>query len=471
MVWQHPSLLPHRHHHLKDSNGNAGSHQHQRQPDVSRMMLADPHPPRHRRQQDELLRQRMREHRERGGGEPVTDDTAFAFDYHQPAVPHAGTLPDPPASSCSTLVVLVLSARSHRRRRAVIRDTWGHGHAVYFVIGGAAVHKKKNAASVMADQEDDDEQMLSLRQEQEQHQDLIDAVHPDSYASLPHKLRFGLRWVVQQQQTCYNHNNATTKPTQWILKVDDDTYARVDRLQQKLLPLLNPATPMVVGRVVRHHAVPRTGPWAEDFSKYNRTVYPPWPQGSCGYLVSRPVAAHVARRYEHLRLYQGEDTGLGIWLDEASSSLDVTWVHSPFFVNHGNCLLGVRGNNNNNSNNVPLVVGHKISPNLMELCYESEIEWAAANTNRTATSATERLFYLETHPQRLAAAAANGEQHTFDNEAWKETPEYRTAVERQRGQQELEERQAQANQRTQERAKKRHELQQHQRQQKQEHDA
>ena len=355
---------------------------------------------------------------------------------------------------------------------------------MYFVIGGAAVqsHKKKNATSVMgfhlADQ-DDDEQML--RQEQEQHQDLIDAVHPDSYASLPHKLRFGLRWVVQQQQHqkyCHNKDNSSTTPAQWILKVDDDTYARVDRLQQDLLPLLNPTTPMVVGRVVRHHTVPRTGQWAEDLSDFNRTVYPPWPQGSCGYLVSRPVAEHVAQRYEQLRLYQGEDTGLGIWLDEASSSslLDVRWVHSPFFVNHGNCLLGLRGSSNSSNNNVPLVVGHKISPNLMERCYQSDKEWAAAEANRTTTSATERLFYLETHTQRLAAAAAgktgehNNDNKYEDDEAWKETPEYRTAVERQRGQQELEERRAQANKRTQERAKKRQEQQQRL-QQKQETDA
>jgi len=231
-----------------------------------------------------------------------------------------------------------------------------------------------------------------------------------------------------------------------------------------LTPLFRPSTHTVVGRIQRHQAVQTTGKWAESlYNQQQHAFYPPWPQGSCGYLVSRAVAEYIAKEKGRLEtMYQGEDTSLGIWLENASAA--VHWVHSPFFVNHGDCRLPRRPASSNStgkgtvlgSNNVPLVIGHRMTPELMRRCYEDgDDEWN--------TTMRERFFYLETHSQRMNRDDVDKpvEDAYYDEVFPKE------GIERHRGKLQNQERDAQAKQRAAERAKKRHQLQQQRQQQQQ----
>jgi hypothetical protein len=61
---------------------------------------------------------------------------------------------------------------------------------------------------------------------------------------------------------------------------------------------------------------------------HSLTSLPPtqWAYGSAGYIVSRAVAEYIASR-DDLYYYQGEDAGLGIWLEE--SPLQVTFIDTP----------------------------------------------------------------------------------------------------------------------------------------------
>lgn len=315
---------------------------------------------------------------------PIVYD-AFDFDYNkEPIAAAASTLEDPEIFKKHNMLVIVLSARQNRKRRQTIRETWGRGHAVYFVIGGGA-HGANNrntttinhGSATTATPEDEE-----LRQEQHEHRDLIDSIHPDSYRALPHKLQFALKWIVRN-----------CPAAQWILKVDDDMYARVASVERILVPLFNPVTPTVVGRILRHQAVQKSGKWAE--LSYPHPFYPPWPQGSCGYLISQAAAQFVTDG-NHSLMYQGEDTSLGIWLAGAQNP-SVHWIDSPFFVNNGDCQLPLRSASTTAtslvSSNVPLVIGHRITPELMQRCYDTgNDEW-----NMT----TESYFYLETHSQHM----------------------------------------------------------------------
>lgn len=306
------------------------------------------------------------------------------FDYNIPALPTADTLPDPTLQVTNgSLVILVLSARAHALRRKAIRETWGQNRTLLFAIGG-----RKNESNEVEIQQ-------NLHQEQSEYHDLLDTIHPDSYVSLPHKLKFAYHWIVRNDDTF-----------QWILKVDDDMFVRANLMQNGLLKLFNSTVPTVIGRILRHYPVQRNGKWAE--TKYQNPIYPPWPQGSCGYVASRGVAEYIAEAYEKdsmkqkhearmaLRIYQGEDTSLGIWLEQ--SGQDILWANSPFFVNHGNCMLNKKSqvsakNATSPPNDFFLSIGHKITPEQMRRCFESGVE---------QTLPSDSVYHLDTHPKRIS---------------------------------------------------------------------
>jgi Galactosyltransferase len=208
----------------------------------------------------------------RKGTRPAAQ-SLLPFDYTQPAVADDTTTLTAPTIATRfnvTYVVLVLSARANFERRAMIRKTWGRDHFVLFVIGGPPRGSR-------------DKVMVQLQKEQEQYGDLLDTIHPDSYQSLPYKVWFSYRYVVA----------SLPSSIEWLIKVDDDTVVRVDSLVDTFLALYNGRTQYtVVGRIVRHSPVHKTGKWAEHL--YRGKTYPFWPQGSCGHVVSRPVAQYLS---------------------------------------------------------------------------------------------------------------------------------------------------------------------------------
>jgi Galactosyltransferase len=401
------------------------------------------HIERRRQQQEEFFQRIRRVEKEGDGDEQANHQKRALFDYNLPPIATAETLQYPKANNAEHLIVLVLSARENAARRSMIRQTWGHDHAVYFVIGGPRPNITKHRSTTQ-----------ETVQEQEAYHDLLDTIHPESYNSLPHKLKYAMHWVV-------HHCEAA----QWIVKVDDDMFVRVDRLRDSFLPLLNPSTPTVVGHILRDIPVQRHGKWAE--TDYANPIYPPWPQGSCGYVVSRAVAEYIAQQYERdlapsskttktaLRIYQGEDTSLGIWFEQ--SGLNVYWVNSPFFVNHGDCMVATDYSNGTTTDVVALSIGHRITPEQMQKCYAAFVD-----KEQDASTAAEQLYYLETHSQRTSPQQkeAGRSDNFFDDERLDETKTeaYRSAIARHQWEQEVANRQEYAKQRKEQRAKTRQQL-------------
>jgi hypothetical protein len=331
------------------------------------------------------------------------DPEIVLFDYNQPALrsnddTFSTTLNEPTANySTARTIVFVLSARENFERRAVIRQTWGRDHAVYFVTGGQPASEQLMEKQMTAVNQNRSKKMSknnnstdiidsrsmsiqdSLVQEQATHQDIIDAIHPESYRSLPHKLKFAYQWILSRWPL-----------VQWLVKVDDDTVVRIDTLQKVVLDNLNSAQPIVAGRIVVNAPVHKGGKWAELI--YPHTTYPYWPQGSCGHVVSRPVAEYVSQKAaaQQLILYQGEDTSLGIWLDDASTKkeLHVTWVRSHYFTNSGEC-----------HDRQWLIIGHQISAAQMKACYDRADEW----TEEYRTKVAKNLWWMESEAQKTGS--------------------------------------------------------------------
>jgi hypothetical protein len=248
----------------------------------------------------------------------------------------------------------------------------------------------------------------------------------DMYRTLPHKLKTAYHFV-------YHH----LPQIQWILKVDDDFYVRVSNFEQRLRNTLPDeflfhqeqeqlqlqlqlrsgselattaeedeeeaaaaaavaaaaaaaATtktmapphqwPVVIsGDIRRSHTAFTSGKWKEVPQFPRGGIYPPFPLGSCGHVVSRPIMEYVAKYSIALLDYQGEDVSLGMWLDNVpfshpqSSSLTnrdynttvlTTFIDWPEYMsNGGDCRKTYLD-----------VIGHDVSPSKMKVCYQLDQE-------------------------------------------------------------------------------------------------
>lgn len=285
--------------------------------------------------------------------QPATAENPFGIPRN---ANNSTTLADPtlptPRDNVTT-IVLVLSARANFERRQAIRETWGSGHCVYFVVGAPPLY-----TTTTWNHAEPANVQRQLIQEQSEHRDLLDVRFPESYSSLPCKLKLAFQWVV--------HSPLMPESVRWLLKVDDDTVARVATLERALLRHHQPTVPTVIGNIITHRQVPTAGKWAE--RRYPHHYYPDFPNGASGYVVTVPIAKYIAALQNPV-YYQGEDTSIGIWLDEASSatsspSMQVTWIRSPYFVNNGKCM-----------DRRYLVIGHQILPDRMRACFSAGDEW------------------------------------------------------------------------------------------------
>jgi hypothetical protein len=182
-----------------------------------------------------------------------------------------------------------------------------------------------------------------LREEQDHYRDMLWTPSPESYRGLPHKLKEGYRWLMDNVPSA-----------KWIVKADDDSVVRVGALGTYLSKLDSSAL-TIIGKIEYEAPVHHEGRWNEE--KYPFSLYPPFPLGSCGHVVSRPVAQYISDHKDKLTEYQGEDTSLGIWMSE--SNLNVQVLYSDAFANNGRC----------ESPNL-FIIGHDLSSDKIRDCYK-----------------------------------------------------------------------------------------------------
>ncbi|CAB9511810.1 Beta-1,3-N-acetylgalactosaminyltransferase 2 [Seminavis robusta] len=331
------------------------------------------------------------------------------YDYYQKPVRTDQHLPDPTFTASknhthhdnhtnNNLLVLIMSARNNFEQRQAIRESWAkeYPHNILFVIGGP-----------IPDEDPRERELFSkkLFHEQEQHNDLLDTLLPESYRALPYKLDYALKWIYNKQQQPATTNEETTffHNLQWYVKVDDNVVVRLYRLQRLVLQKFNPHHPMVIGDIVTDAAKQKLGKWAED-PRYTPDFYPPWPRGASGYVVSRPVVEYIGRT-TGLYYYQGEDVSFAIWLEEAHAAFgsgDLTWIHSPEFVFEEGC----------DEAESHIITGHDMVPAEIKHCFEQFGDTVEAHKSR---------IYRQEGPVKLhknvsTFADYNSGGHMYDDE-------------------------------------------------------
>ncbi|XP_038076328.1 beta-1,3-galactosyltransferase 6-like [Patiria miniata] len=199
------------------------------------------------------------------------------------------------------LVVLIMSGPQMVERRYTIRDTWlqNHGGDILprFVIGTAGLSSSD---------------METLESEQKQFHDMLFLPElKDSFSVLTSKLLQMLAWL--------DH----TVDFQYLLKVDDDTFVRLDPLVQELAT--KSRVRLYWGFFDGRAHVHKSGKYKEtDWVLCDR--YIPFAVGG-GYVLSSDLVHFVAENAPLLKKYHAEDVSLGSWL----APIDVRREHDPRF--------------------------------------------------------------------------------------------------------------------------------------------
>ncbi|XP_052760371.1 beta-1,3-galactosyltransferase 6-like [Mya arenaria] len=231
----------------------------------------------------------------------------------------------------TNLLVVVISAPSHEHVRNVIRETWAKNPPVevrtLFVIG------VKNLAGDVFEK---------LVHEKRRYSDMLFLENlEESYSALTRKIIETFKFVCEKVHF------------KFLLKVDEDSYVRVDKISYELLS--KPQQRLYWGFFDGRAHVKKAGKWEErDYVLCDR--YLPYALGG-GYVISSDLVEYVAKNSEILKLYQSEDVSLGTWL----GPLDVHRVHDPNFDTE----YKSRGCFNS------YLVTHKKSPEQMKVLYDN----------------------------------------------------------------------------------------------------
>ena len=203
-----------------------------------------------------------------------------------------------------SLVVGVLS--SNKDRRDTIRQTWGYGRQVLFLVAGPTA---------------------ALRAEQAAHDDMVLLDIQESYATLAYK-----------SQTLFHVVDKYVKGFDYVLKTDDDSFVDVD----ELLHVLGEVKPDYWGRVWPH-AKPHREPdsqWFVSKEIFAPSVYPPFCSGA-GYVVSKAFIACAVPKMSELPNLILEDVATGILAQQCSmrpvnSNLiqHLVPADTPFVIRH-----------------------------------------------------------------------------------------------------------------------------------------
>ncbi|XP_062980429.1 UDP-GalNAc:beta-1,3-N-acetylgalactosaminyltransferase 2 isoform X2 [Elgaria multicarinata webbii] len=142
-----------------------------------------------------------------------------------------------------------------------------------------------------------EEEDALLKEESNTYDDIVFVDVVDTYRNVPAKLLNFYRWTVEAASFDV------------LLKTDDDCYIDLEAVfnRIKLKSLGRPNTWW--GKL--NWAVDRTGKWQE--LEYPSPAYPAFACGS-GYVISKDIVEWLASNSERLKIYQGEDVSMGIWM-------------------------------------------------------------------------------------------------------------------------------------------------------------
>jgi hypothetical protein len=187
----------------------------------------------------------------------------------------------------------VVTAPAHVAARNAIRESFGRNAQTL------DIDVKYFVASLAPDLKDREKVATQLLQEQ----DIVASdKYVDSYENLAHKTKHIMEYAYEN---CYAG----------VMKVDDDTYLHVDRIQTALME--NGLEQSYAGKFFQNSPVIQNS--KSKWYGYDQYPHEFWPSYACGaaYYVGRKGLKHITDLKDQASILRIEDAGTGIWLEQA----------------------------------------------------------------------------------------------------------------------------------------------------------
>ena len=205
------------------------------------------------------------------------------------------------------LVILVMSAPDNEEQRQTIRLTWA-----------LRLPKVVNVFFVVCIKHIPYGTKTKLVKEERHNKDLILIPNlTDEYKQLTSKVLASLKWV--------NENIVFD----YMLKVDDDTFVRVDALLNKLQMMQTEK--LYWGYFNNGSEIVKSGNW-EEKTPYICDKYVSYALGG-GYVLSKDLVVFIVENSEKLKRFTNEDVSIGTWL----APFEINAVHDENFRMSGDC--------------------------------------------------------------------------------------------------------------------------------------
>lgn len=184
-----------------------------------------------------------------------------------------------------------------------------YGVSLNFTINSTSDERDKQISYV----EKLGKEKVRLSLEIEKHNDIYLAPTIEVYRNLPLKM---IQFYQHLGDISYN----------FLLKTDDDCYIDIAGIMDLLNGIRHTfsTSNLWIGNFRINFAIDKQGKWAEH--NYAAISYPPFACGS-GYVLSRNIVDWIGKNAKHLKIFQGEDTSLGVWL----AALNVNRIHDERF--------------------------------------------------------------------------------------------------------------------------------------------
>lgn len=180
------------------------------------------------------------------------------------------------------LLILVHSSSEHFSKRQTIRTTWGAASdivKIVFLVGQS--HEKLVNTQ--------------LDMESKQYKDIVQGDFLDTYTNITYKHTMGMKYSI------YHCSEA-----KYILKIDDDIFANIPKLEQFLIEDISPfgAKDVLMCAIIRKARALRSfrSKWRITFDEYPDRYYPQFCRGMA-ILYSRDVLFNLYRKAQENRKY------------------------------------------------------------------------------------------------------------------------------------------------------------------------
>lgn len=229
------------------------------------------------------------------------------LDYFTPTTtvtnPHNFEFLLPAKSTCDhvqeiDVVVTIHSRHQNRKRRDVIRSTWGEGARTGLWMS-ETLPGTARVVFLFGKSHNNTENIL-LEKENKIHGDIVQEDFTDVYRNLTLKSLMGLRWVARYCTSA-----------RYMLKTDDDVFVHLPRLIRfvKKLKDNQSAAKYIYGRQNYPIPAPRSGHWGVDRKLYPFKRFPKYVSGG-GYLLPVSMAGPLFNVSKYFPQFPLEDVGV-----------------------------------------------------------------------------------------------------------------------------------------------------------------